>query len=545
MTTESNGGTVSHSISRRTLLGGAFALATIPLLASCTPAPKTGDVQALNAGVKLPTYVRWEGPTPDLPRVEFVPDAFYKYPKAVEVLADYSAAGAMFIGTVKTSAPVPPGVDSNEYWKELNRRIDADVKLTITPNADWPSKFASSVAGDALGDIWNIVSSFPNLPQLLESKAQDLTEYLSGDAVKKYPFLANLPEDAWRGCVFNGKIFAVPIYRGILGSNTLISRADLFKERDVSVDFANTDELLAIGREMTDARSNRWAFADVPDQVLSAMLGLPNQWQEKRGKFTNAIEFPEHQEMLEFGRLLMSEGLVHPDNISAPEDQSWFLQGSAAMMQGSYAGLPSTYQQNTSFPDYEIGLPVILGPDGKPRLWQGRPNNSITGITKAEPERIKAVLEFLNWCAAPFGTEEYTFRRYGIEGRDFEFVDGEPQLTQVGNSETSLGSFPIQYLIDSPPPVYFPGYPDAVDIVYENLIKTAPNVVKDPTLGLYSPTNSTQGASLTSLLTNATNDIFLGRAPVSSWPAVVKDWRAKGGDAVRKEFEQALAARDS
>lgn len=34
-----------------------------------------------------------------------------------------------------------------------------------------------------------------------------------------------------------------------------------------------------------------------------------------------------------------------------------------------------------------------------------------------------------------------------------------------------------------------------------------------------------------------------GRAPVSGWKAVVRDWRRRGGDAMRREFEQALEAR--
>ena len=53
--------------------------------------------------------------------------------------------------------------------------------------------------------------AFP--PELLRAKFADLTEHLSGDAVKEYPFLANLPTESWRTCVFNGGIYGLPVPR--------------------------------------------------------------------------------------------------------------------------------------------------------------------------------------------------------------------------------------------------------------------------------------------------------------------------------------------
>ena len=50
------------------------------------------------------------------------------------------------------------------------------------------------MAGDTLGDLFNVDGEFSYLPQFLEARAQDLTEYLSGDAILEYPFLANLSD---------------------------------------------------------------------------------------------------------------------------------------------------------------------------------------------------------------------------------------------------------------------------------------------------------------------------------------------------------------
>ena len=40
-------------------------------------------------------------------------------------------------------------------------------------------------------------------------------------------------------------------------------------------------------------------------------------------------------------------------------------------------------------------------------------------------------------------------------------------------------------------------------------------------------------------------DVLLGRAKVSSWKGTVREWRRRGGDAIRRENQQALAARSS
>jgi putative aldouronate transport system substrate-binding protein len=36
------------------------------------------------------------------------------------------------------------------------------------------------------------------------------------------------------------------------------------------------------------------------------------------------------------------------------------------------------------------------------------------------------------------------------------------------------------------------------------------------------------------------NDIITGRAPFSAYDQLVSDWRSQGGDAARKEFQDAV-----
>ena len=48
------------------------------------------------------------------------------------------------------------------------------------------------------------------MPELVKSKFQDLTEYLSGDNIKQFTNLGNVPPLSWRNGIFNGGLYALP-----------------------------------------------------------------------------------------------------------------------------------------------------------------------------------------------------------------------------------------------------------------------------------------------------------------------------------------------
>lgn len=67
--------------------------------------------------------------------------------------------------------------------------------------------------------------------------------------------------------------------------------------------------------------------------------------------------------------------------------------------------------------------------------------NVTTGVT---PDRMANVLGFVNW----FFTEEGSLAcNFGMEGEGFEYVDGQPRLTElVTNNPDGLGSFVAESL---------------------------------------------------------------------------------------------------
>jgi putative aldouronate transport system substrate-binding protein len=66
--------------------------------------------------------------------------------------------------------------------------------------------------------------------------------------------------------------------------------------------------------------------------------------------------------------------------------------------------------------------------------------------------------------------------------------------------------------------------------------------IDNPTYGLYSPTAIAKNAELQTLTNDRMVAIITGREPLTSFDGFVNDWRSRGGDQMRKEFEQELKA---
>ena len=110
-------------ISRRSLLGGSLAAAAgVAGLSGCATVTRSTDIAALNKPGRLPTYRRFDGPKPDLPRVHpLMPDCFYRFPAhPVQVTHGVPGDGSHLSGSVSTSNPIPPTADRNPYWQAVN-----------------------------------------------------------------------------------------------------------------------------------------------------------------------------------------------------------------------------------------------------------------------------------------------------------------------------------------------------------------------------------------------------------------------------------------
>ena len=184
-----------------------------------------------------------------------------------------------------------------------------------------------------------------------------------------------------------------------------------------------------------------------------------------------------------------------------------------------------------------LDVPGFDGGEGKP--WMGSALNNVTSFSKASKHSAETLLKIANWMAAPFGTEEYLFRKYGVAGRHYTLQGTDPVPTKVGVVETGIG---LQYISDSQLALYWAGKPDVPQKQHAIQEKAASRLVYDASYGLYSDTQSKKQTQLTKTMTDLEGQIVQGRKPVSDWTAAVQTWKSSGGDKIRGELQDAFAA---
>ncbi|WP_157987618.1 extracellular solute-binding protein [Jiangella endophytica] len=494
--------------------------------------------------MELPTYQPGAGPVPDLTSKHARGSgAFLTYPSDRKwVYSKPPLNGDLVRVQTYTSDPVAPPLEKNVMWQAINEAAGGEIDVLYTPSADYPQRFATLIAGGDLPDMVSIqVNSVQQLPSLLKAKFSDLSEHLSGDAVTKYPSLAGLPAEAWQSAMVDGRIWGVPITRSPLG-NTLYIRADLLAARGLPEQPKDFDEFRAVLIGMTDERARRWAVAEPTAMLafLASTYGVAVPWHSIDGKLVHSIETPQYQEALADGRALVEAGVFHPDGVGSSNNQrnDWFTSGTVAMTLAGYSGWSKYPMWGEGIPGYRMGGMAPFGRNAgiQPDIIGGQVAGTITAIAKGSP--VEKILPLLDWLATPFGTNEYLLRQYGIEGTTFSWQGTEPVLNSVGENQRLV---PFWSISSGPWVLYNPGKPDVTRAQFDYQEQAIGLLKDNPTTGLYSETQVAKGAQLTKLITDGVGEVLLGRRPVSAWPEIVENWKNRGGNAARDEYQEAMA----
>jgi putative aldouronate transport system substrate-binding protein len=189
-----------------------------------------------------------------------------------------------------------------------------------------------------------------------------------------------------------------------------------------------------------------------------------------------------------------------------------------------------------------VPFPAEAG--GKPLHHQGNGFYASTLLKQAPTERILEQLRILDWVAAPFGSQEDLLLTTGVEGRDYSIGgDGNPVPTEFSNVDAN--SVPWKYLTQRPQVAYWPGIPEYAKAAIDFEKAVLPISIQDPTIGISTPTFDKLGASLTQTLQDAVFDLVTGRRAMSEYDQVISEWRSQGGDQIRTEFQEVIAASKS
>ncbi|MCX4531302.1 extracellular solute-binding protein [Streptomyces sp. NPDC002596] len=546
-----NSSPASTAPSRRSFLASSAVAAVavaggVPLLAACGGGSGSGSKDGTTTGKALkkvlPDYIPSNLVQPDVASVNGSSPGFTKLPDPlVASVKSVPGKGSAFRIMTPLWGTVPK--KNNPYYTAVNKAVGATLNFDPQDGNTYQDKIGAVLAGSDIPDVvtipgWNMQGQIRNA---IVAKFADLSPYLAGDAIKKYPNLANIPTGAWQYSVFGGKLRGLPMPSPILG-NAIFYRKDLVGSGAVP---ASADDLLAFGKEYTDAKKKVWAFDDLwtcIQKIFGLLPDAPHYWKLENGKLVHKIETQEYREALAFARKLHEGGYVHPDAEAGKDADSKirFTGGRVLMYNdgtGGWKGMVT--EQATANPKFDMQALDFFNHDGgKPVLWQDDPAGIFTFLSKKLPKaKIEEILAVADFAAAPYGTKEFMLTNYGVQDTHYTIKDGVPTFTPQGIQEAQPSTF--MFLASPPHTVAFPDEPQLVKDYAGWMARQAPNVKKPLFFGMQI-VEPQRYASLYTPFDDLQKDIRRGRKKVSDVDAAVTTWKNSGGDKLRDWYQDIL-----
>ncbi len=399
----------------------------------------------------------------------------------------------------------------------------------------------------------------------------DLNDYVWDSA--KYPNLSGMSKEVAANLTVDGKLIAIPRTR-VVGRNGLSYRTDWFEKLkdEYNLTEPNTPEAVkemlkaftygdpdgngvddTIGMEMTKHTG--------PFDIIQTWFGCGNGWAEVDGQLVPVWMQPEYMEAVDYIKSLYDEGLMPADWHSRPTD-NW-SDGCKKGENGVFIDvLDSGKRIWKYFEDEATRTPSVVNPDEPAHMTMyGAVNGrtlatagyagyfTLSATTLDTPEKIEAALTLLDKLN---DTEMLILTQYGLEGINYEMVDGE--LIDTDNTEDGkalaenylglnqmLPFLPTTEETNARVPLQVDKYNAAQNEAYEAAL---PYAVMNPALSylVNSPTYGSEGATLDEAANAARTQYICGAIDKAAFEAELQRIRDNGYDTIIAEVNEQYKA---
>ncbi|MBB5801929.1 putative aldouronate transport system substrate-binding protein [Saccharothrix ecbatanensis] len=491
----------------------------------------------------LPNYVPSSAIKPDIPSVAGGPDVltdpgFLAYPSnPVTTVSGIPGKGGKYTTVTPLWGTVPTA--DNSFYQAMNKALGVTLDMKPADGNNYATIIPTMTAAKKLPDWiqlpswWN--ANF-NVGELAGSQLADLTPYLSGDKIKKYPNLAAIPTGAWQSGAWGDKIYGIPSFSsGFVFTGAVSFRRDVLEAKGITADqVKSADDLMKLGKELTDAKAGVWAFDDLWTYMFPSW-GVPQKWKVDNGKLVHKYEMPQLLDALEWHYNAATAGLLHPDALAGnnADGNVRFYSGKTLIVGGGAGGWnASDHQSGTAAnPDYRRAYFDFFTADGKgePLIEIGSSSRIISYLnSNLRPEQIEELLAVADYLAAPYGSAEYTLINFGVEGVHHTMVDGIPTATEEGKKNVQPQTYPF---LASPPAVI--SNPGTEIVTNDYTAWQAANVkhLKKPVfwnMNISLP-RSMATADAGQAVEDAIKDCYHGKKKVSEVKEAINTWKSSGG----------------
>jgi putative aldouronate transport system substrate-binding protein len=495
----------------------------------------------------LPDYVPLtNGPTPDIPSTTGANGAitdpgFLKYPtNLVKTVSSTPGKGGSYSAIIPLWGSIPAA--GNAYDQALNKALGANLSVNPANGANYATTLPTLVAGNKLPDWINIPSwnnGNANTGELTTERFADLTPFLSGSNIRKYPNLAAIPTGGWQATAWEDKIYGFPCWTsGQNFAGLLFYRGDVFKSKGIDASQVTTSaDLMSLGAELTSKAAGVYAF-DVlwlaVQQIFKAPPNGPGEFVIQGGKVVSAYDAEEFIPALQFAYDLAKSGYVHPSALGGDTNDAKqrFWSGKVLVTAdgtGAWDAADATSGQGSNPAYVRSGFNVFSNDGSTPTIALGNSSGMTSYLSKSlSSSQIEEILGIANYLAAPYGSYEYTLINFGVEGVDYTMQAGTPTYTKQGNNEANMAIY--EQLVTPQSAVSNQGFPS----VTQTYCAWAADAVKHA----YKPTfwnmNVTVPAQYTTIsgmteVVDIVTEVTYGTKTVADFQTAMANWKKSGG----------------
>jgi putative aldouronate transport system substrate-binding protein len=315
----------------------------------------------------------------------------------------------------------------NEFAERMAKDLGLKVEMIYVPwDQYWAQKDIMLAANEPIDLYWD---GLPDLSTMVNKK-QCL---VLNDLIEKYgrDMLKVLPMEQIQGATVNGDIYGIPsAYAPSSAMFQLVCvRQDILEA--VGMTELNTpDDLKEFAAKAKEMFPNMKGAADIIFKPLTRYYAEEQYtwvasediavYGEDSGKVLSYYETKAFQDLSKFNREMYLEG-YYSDDLTIK-----YNERDSRMQTGLYLWVEGSLGKETEIIDAvranapEAVLKTYLLSDTKPRYITAS-GGEVICIPVTAPNK-EGAMKFMNWLYA--SKDNYLFALYGVEGKDYEIVDG-------------------------------------------------------------------------------------------------------------------------
>lgn len=445
-------------------------------------------------------------------------------------------------------------INDDPYVKKLEEFTNTDMDIRLIPHSEYETKMVQMFATNDLPDVVQAGGGL-NGKELAGSVEAglyvDLKPYLEEHG---QTMLKTIPAAAWeRVTDEEGHIYGIPEYLGNPSRRATWIRADLLEQTGLDVP-KTVDEFLNVlrafkelGVEQPFAGRGEFKYADTFFGAYD-VLGYSNQMELVDGKIQpKFLDVENMQAAIGVYKTMYDEGLMSKEfaTVNPSSFKAAITAGKAGIWSMNANELPIWGEQlENNVPGAKAMLiPAPIGPDGKGGYGMYSPVTRSFLVTKQAEDKAADIVKFFEWHTTE---QAKLFFSYGIEGTDYDMVDGKavyhaPETNEEFDKQRYLNYWLWMVQDTTYNELVLNETEEGRELIdiYDTMLANEGRDGYDfqPPLDAWvnNPDINPYSDRFPPLINEHMMKMVYGQEPIENWPNVIEEWRSKGGDELIEE----------